>query len=115
MLVGDFVGPGSGIPARVSRLDPATGTLTPLSTGGALVRPGQMAVDDAGRLLVVDQSAYGSGGVVGIDRITGDQSMVSAGGFFSHPSGLAVVPEPGSLLMVIVAASARMLRRRHRA
>jgi hypothetical protein len=114
VLVSDFPGPPSSLPARVSRLDRASGTLTPLSTGGALVRPGQMTIDEDGRLLVVDQAAYGSGGVIAIDRLTGAQSAVSSGGFFSHPSGVAVVvaPEPAALSLVLFALPAVILRRR---
>jgi len=80
----------------VIRVDPATGVETPVSAGGFLVQPFGIAIEASGNLVVADASAFGGlcpggcGGVVRVNPATGAQSIVSTGGFFVDPFGIAI-------------------------
>ena len=80
----------------VIRVDPATGVETPVSAGGFLVQPFGIAIEASGNILVADASAFGGlcpggcGGVVRVNPATGAQSIVSTGGFFVDPFGIAI-------------------------
>jgi serine protease len=93
LLVADI---GSSAIVRVS---PATGQQTLVSSLGHLDQPRNIAVDRSGRIFVAeDKDLDGSGSVLRIDPAIpddgagGNQTVVSAGGGFEDPFGIAVVP-----------------------
>jgi hypothetical protein len=65
-----------------------------------------VAIEANGQILVADPTAFGGGGgVIRIDPETGSQTIVSSGGSFVDPIGIAVVPAvPSGLPTVSVAA-----------
>jgi len=81
------------------RIDTDTGEHSFLTTGGALFWPANIAVESNGGILIADLGSgqgpggVAEGGVIAIDPITGDQSVVSSLGLFVRPIGIAIVPE----------------------
>ena len=71
----------------VIRVDPATGACTQLTAGQMLREPWDIALDAHGALVVADRlSSTGAGALVGVDRVSGTQSMLAAGGIgFREP------------------------------
>jgi hypothetical protein len=52
-------------------------------------------VGSNGSIFVTDADAFGLlGGLFRVDPSTGATTVLSSGGFFSEPVGIAVVPEP---------------------
>src|SRR5262249_53752866 len=94
----------SGQPGSIIAVSLATGTQTLVSTGGLLVDPSDVAIAANGDLLVADPHAgSGTGAVIrivpplppGVGTPTptpgpGVQSLVSSGGLFSDPVGIAL-------------------------
>src|SRR5215216_3306084 len=82
--------------AVILRTDPATGSLVEVSRNGPqgtlFVRPFDLAVEADGNLLVADMGVPNQkdGSVIRVDPLTGTQSLVSRGGEFFDPAGIAV-------------------------
>jgi Ca2+-binding RTX toxin-like protein len=89
----------------VIRVDPVTGQQTTLSDDSS---PGtdhfagayDLVLDRFGRLFVIDfkREGGGDGQLIQVDPATGEQSVLSTGGFFTTPFGLALAPN-GKLLV----------------
>ena len=77
---------GSG---EVLRIDPATGTQTPIARGGAFTDPMAIARTDHGDLFALDLHARV---LVRLDPSTGEQHVISLGQFFESPHGIALGP-----------------------
>lgn len=82
-------------------LDPVTGQRTTLSANGQpvgvpnFVEPEGLTIDTGGDLLVADQDAFGGGGgVIRVDRQTGERSVVSSN---QHPFGGPQFSDPSSV------------------
>lgn len=91
----DAFGDGSG--GGIIRVNSETGAQTPLSWGGNFLLPYGVTVERSGALLVTDAAAFGGsrfsdgpGGVVMVDPVSGVQTVISAGGRFVDPFGIAV-------------------------
>src|SRR6266508_4141548 len=68
-----------------------------------------LAIDAADRLVVADQQAFGGGGgLIRVDPVTGQQTEISAGGFFINPA--AVVIDSVGQLIVVDFTSAAVIR-----
>ncbi len=90
--------------AVVIRVDPVTGAQSIVSSGNNLVNPQGIAVDASGQIFVADPNLgsilpafTGPGGVLRIDPVTGAQTVVSTGGSFNGPTGIAIEAD-GSLV-----------------
>ncbi|MBI2906994.1 MAG: hypothetical protein HYX92_05000, partial [Chloroflexi bacterium] len=102
LVVVDYNGAGGGysgvLPAgsgRVLKVDANTGAQTVIASGGYLDYAHAVALDAAGRIIVLQRSdSYNKptskGSIVRIDPATGAQSLVSSGGSFANPQGLAI-------------------------
>src|SRR5205823_1762934 len=76
---------------------------------------GGIALADNGTIYVGDADAFGgNGGIIGVNPITGSQSMIASGGFFIDPGELVVVPtpEPGTTVFLMLWAGVLLTRRR---
>jgi sugar lactone lactonase YvrE len=83
--------------AAVIRVDPQTGVQTVVSSGGYFAEPTGIKIDPNGSILVVDPFAFPGAGVDGgamirVNPMTGAQTVVSSGGSFYRPDGIAVAP-----------------------
>jgi DNA-binding beta-propeller fold protein YncE len=91
--------------AVILRTDPASGALVEVSRNGAqgtlFQRPYDLAVERDGNLVVADLGVpdLKDGAVIRVDPLTGRQSLVSSGGEFFDPAGIAVAPD-GRLYVV---------------
>ena len=91
--------------AVILRADPATGSLVEISRNGPqgtlFQRPYDLAVEPDGNLVVADIGVPNrrDGAVIRVDPLTGRQSLVSSGGEFFDPAGVAVAPD-GQLYVV---------------
>jgi sugar lactone lactonase YvrE len=91
--------------AVILRTDPASGSLVEVSRNGPqgtlFERPYDLAVEADGSLVVVDlgEPNEKDGAVIRVDPLTGTQSLVSSGGEFFDPAGIAVAPD-GQLYVV---------------
>src|SRR4051812_38468820 len=80
----------------IIRVDPTTGAQTPITSDRFMVNPSGVVVDSHGNILVVDPDARdangnaGVGGVIKVNAETGEQDLVSTGGFFENPTGIAL-------------------------
>jgi hypothetical protein len=63
-------------PARIIRIDPVGGSITTVSSGGALRHPADVALTTSGDLVVADRTS----GVLRIAPRTGKQSTIASGG-----------------------------------
>ena len=109
----------------VYRIDETNGLVTPLSTGGSLVRPTGITLDSSGDIFVADagtciaQSCTG-GSIIAVDKTNGTQTVLSTGGYIEGEMDIVAVrtvPEPTELGMLAAGiALLRVLsRRRNRA
>jgi len=74
----------------VLSVDPGTGDATIIGTGGMLVSPIDVTIDENGDFIVVDIDAFeGTGGIIKIDS-EGGQTEISSGGNFMGPNGVAI-------------------------
>ncbi|MGH2951134.1 MAG: hypothetical protein ACRDKX_03720, partial [Solirubrobacterales bacterium] len=120
LLVVDFGEFGPGLPGDggVIRVDPATGERTTVSEnanpsgGPSFVDPIGIALAPNGDMFVVDEGAFGGGGgVIRVDRDTGERTTVSenanpgGGPSFVDPEGIARAPN-GELLVTDASAGA---------
>jgi DNA-binding beta-propeller fold protein YncE len=91
--------------AVVLRHDPATGSLVEISRNGPqgslFQRPYDLAVEADGGLVIADmgQQNQKDGAVIRVDPVTGRQTLLSSGGLFYDPAGIAVAPD-GTLYVV---------------
>ena len=91
--------------AVILRTDPASGSLVEVSRNGPqgtlFQRPYDMAVEADGSLVVADLGVPNAkdGAIIRVDPLTGVQSLVSSGGEFYDPAGIAVAPD-GRLYVV---------------
>jgi hypothetical protein len=61
--------------------------------------PSGIVVESSGGILVADADAFdGSGGVIRIDPVTGEQTEISSGCTFESPIGIALEPNGGILV-----------------
>src|SRR5918992_1542098 len=87
--------------AVILRTEPATGSLVEVSRNGPqgnlFRRPYDLAVESDGKLVVADlgEPNRKDGAVIRVDPLTGVQSLVSSGGEFFDPAGIAVAPDGG--------------------
>jgi DNA-binding beta-propeller fold protein YncE len=85
--------------AVILRTDPASGSLVEVSRNGPqgtlFQRPYDLAVEPDGNLVVADIGVPNrtDGAVIRVDPLTGRQSLVSSGGEFFDPAGIAVAPD----------------------
>jgi hypothetical protein len=80
---------------RVIRVDPRTGEISTVASGGLLEFPTGIVVEPDGRLLVANSRDPFSespppGNVIRIDPVTGTQSVVASGGFFHDVLGITI-------------------------
>jgi sugar lactone lactonase YvrE len=91
--------------AVILRSDPAAGSLVEISRNGSqgnlFVRPYDLAVERNGDLVVADlgQPNVKDGAIIRVNPYTGHQSLVSSGGLFFDPAGIAVAPD-GSIYVI---------------
>jgi DNA-binding beta-propeller fold protein YncE len=91
--------------AVIVRADPASGALVEVSRNGPqgtlFRRPYDLAVEADGSLVVADLGVPNAkdGAIIRVDPLTGVQSLVSSGGEFYDPAGIAVAPD-GQLYVV---------------
>jgi DNA-binding beta-propeller fold protein YncE len=84
--------------AVILRTDPASGSVVEVSRNGPqgtlFQRPYDLAVEPDGHLVVADIGVPNrkDGAVIRVDPLTGRQSLVSSGGEFFDPAGIAVAP-----------------------
>lgn len=90
------VAPGVSI-SKLYMINHETAEQTEISSGGFLVNTTAVGVSPDGTLYVVEAS--GSGSVIKIDPVTGIQTIVSSGGYFSYPRGIAFATN-GDILIV---------------
>jgi DNA-binding beta-propeller fold protein YncE len=85
--------------AVILRTEPGTGSLVEISRNGPqgnlFRRPYDLAVEPDGNLVVADlgEPNRKDGAVIRVDPLTGRQSLVSSGGEFFDPAGIAVAPD----------------------
>lgn len=91
--------------AVILRTEPGTGSLVEVSRNGPqgnlFQRPYDLAVEPDGKLVVADLGVPNrkDGAVIRVDPLTGVQSLVSSGGEFFDPAGIAVAPD-GQIFVV---------------
>jgi DNA-binding beta-propeller fold protein YncE len=91
--------------AVILRTDPVSGSLVEVSRNGPqgtlFRRPYDLAVEADGSLVVADLGVPNArdGAIIRVDPLTGVQSLVSSGGEFYDPAGIAVAPN-GQLYVV---------------
>jgi sugar lactone lactonase YvrE len=89
----------------VFRVDPGTGAQTLISSGGNFASPYNLALEADGSILVADPNAFGpgcgpgTGAIVRVNPTSGAQTIVSSGGNFACPGGVAVAPS-GEIFVV---------------
>ncbi len=84
---------------RVTRIDPATGARTAVSSDGMFASAVGVAVEADGNIVVADANAFGGkGGVIRVDPATGEQTQVSSAGSFVGPIGIDIESD-GSILV----------------
>jgi sugar lactone lactonase YvrE len=94
LRAGDIIVNESTIVGEILRLDPFTGELTHISSGGELAySQGRMALDADGDIIVVSGD-----GVLRVDPSTGTQTVISSGGSFIRLSAVAI-EESGNLIV----------------
>lgn len=76
---------------RVTRIDPADGARTAVSSDGMFASAVGVAVEADGNILVADANAFGGkGGVIRVDPATGEQTEVASRGSFVGPVGIDI-------------------------
>src|SRR5262249_2388462 len=92
-------------PGMIIRVNPMTGAQTLVSSGGFFANPNYLALEATGNLVVADSDAFplsgcntGCGAVIRVDPVTGAQTVVSSGGFFVNPVGIALEAD-GNILV----------------
>jgi sugar lactone lactonase YvrE len=91
--------------AVILRTDPSNGSTVEISRNGPLGnlfrQPYDLAVEADGGILVADMGVpdHKDGAIIRVDPFTGRQSLVSSGGIFYDPAGVAI--GPGGVLYVL--------------
>jgi DNA-binding beta-propeller fold protein YncE len=89
----------------VFRVDPGSGAQTLISFGGNFASPYNLAIEADGNILVADPNAFGpgcgpgTGAIFRVDPMSGVQTILSSGGSFACPGGVAVAPS-GEIFVV---------------
>lgn len=97
----------SATPGSVLHLHPISANQSVVSTGDALIGDGRgIAVDDAGRIFVVNSS---TDSLVMIDPSDGSQQVISSGGLLSSPFDVEVDAD-GTLLIINSTPSSGLVR-----
>ena len=96
ILVSDDPYP-SGDPAKILRVNPASGFRTIVAAGGSLQGPVGLGVEPSGKILVAESG--GAPAILRIDPVTGAQSTLASGGSLVSPFGIAF-DSAGRVLMV---------------
>lgn len=78
-----------GRPAKIVQLDPESGAVTTLSSGGSLKTPQGLALDPSGDVLVADSTS----GVIAVSAQGGQQSPYTSPGALGGATGIAVGPD----------------------
>ena len=78
-----------GRPAKIVQLDPQSGAVTTLSSGGSLKTPQGLALDAAGDVLVADSTS----GVIAVSGQGGQQSPYTSPGALGGATGIAIGPD----------------------
>ncbi len=78
-----------GRTAKIVQLDPQSGAVTTLSSGGSLKTPQGLALDAAGDVLVADSTS----GVIAVSGQGGQQSPYTSPGALGGATGIAVGPD----------------------
>ena len=87
-----FVEDRHGVGPSLIRYDTTTGQRTRLTERNLLRGPFRVAIEAGGSFVISDPDFVDDQGrLVRVDRATGAQSVLSAGGHFVHPFGVAVV------------------------
>ena len=100
----------------ILRSEPATGSTVEISRNGPqgnlFKRPYDLAVEPSGSIVVADMGVPNQrdGAVIRVDPVTGRQSVVSSGGYFFDPAGIAI--GPGGVLYVLDNLDGLQQRRR---
>ncbi|MEZ5364211.1 MAG: thrombospondin type 3 repeat-containing protein [Bryobacterales bacterium] len=85
-------------PGRIVRIDPDTGSIQEVSSGGQFNAVFDLEVAADGTIFAADELAFDvQGGVFKVDPVTGGQTRIASGGYLpggTRPSGLALVPTP---------------------
>ena len=93
------VGQGGG-PGRIIKVNPVDGTQTVVASAGLLVDPFYLAIATNGDLFVADPNGFtGQGRVLRISP-GGSPSILSSGGQFGDPLGIAIVPILGTQVAI---------------
>ncbi len=109
ILVADL---DANVTGTILRVNPFTGTITTLSTGGNFNRLGGITVANNGgneSIFVTDQgdgTPANPPRLISIDPATGAQTVISSGGHFGKPAGLVVDPKGDTPTNIIVANAA---------
>lgn len=76
----------------IFRVDPSSGTLTTVTPVGRLIAPSGIVVAGNGEILVtaIDSSSF-SWSVMQVEPVSGMPNIVSLGGMFGNPFGIAIV------------------------
>jgi Ca2+-binding RTX toxin-like protein len=87
--------PGVGGPGGIVRVDPQTGTQTIVSSSGIFSGPIGIVIDANGNIIVADSTQNdgfngGLGGIIKVNPLTGDQTLISSEGSFVAPVGIAI-------------------------
>jgi serine/threonine protein kinase, bacterial len=77
---------GPSAPAKIVSLNPSTGAVKPLSSGGRLKTPQGIAVNTAGDIVVADSTS----GITAVSVPSGQQSPMTASGAVGGATGIAV-------------------------
>jgi sugar lactone lactonase YvrE len=85
----------SEFPTGIIGVNPSTGAQAPISLGGLFALPTYIAEGPDQQLYVTDLRAFGTGAVIRVDPVSGQQTVVAKGGFLNGPS--AIVYVDGSL------------------
>jgi hypothetical protein len=88
---GQLVIAQGGKTPKIVQLDPQTGAVTTLSSGGSLKQPQGIALDPAGDIMVADSAS----GVIAVSGQGGQQSPITTPPAVGGATGIAVGPDNG--------------------
>lgn len=117
LLIADMVDPteeSGGVPVidgKIVRVNQSTGGQSVVSSGGELLNPTGIAIDDDGRIFVADPTGPvlpdQFGRVIEIDPATGAQTVLATGSFLEDPTGIEILTN-GDL--IVADAVGRLVR-----
>lgn len=102
LLPGDILvlDPSGGTTGAVVRVDPATGTQTQVTADNLLTDITAITIAADGRIYVTDCGCAGPPSIIRVHAATGGQVTISSDGFLDTPTGIAVDPASGDLVVV---------------